>query len=321
MSINAMIADNTKSISSVANTLANKITIDGPSSLATIGAIGVVVSGIAVGIATFKSRHLIDETKCRAQDFSEYVEEIKKDDTLTFKTKVKKFIKELNNSFAPMILKFAKNYAIPVAFIFITEFAFHRSYKIMVRNEAALAAAYATLNDAFKRYRTNVVKAEGIEKDKQYMQTPQVDEKTVEAYKAISDCNYGYDDFIFDETCDAWDFCSGDVDCSLEYARTYAGIQLAGLNRTLRGRVEYNRDGTVKKPGYIFVNEILSIFKDDLRDHPEGQCTGILYDPTLPWACGEIDFGDMQAIQTEKGNWGIQISIKHDGYILDKIRS
>ena len=151
----------------------------------------------------------------------------------------------------------------------------------MRKRNASLAAAYATLDSIFNKYRNNIKEAFGEEVDRrarygikqEVVEEVEVDEngkekvvkKTVEV---VDDLGYSEYARFFDETCEA--FSKDDP----EYNKHFITCVNSWANTILETR------------GYLFLNEVYE--RLGLNKSLAGQTVGWIYDKERP---GKVDFG------------------------------
>jgi hypothetical protein len=120
-----------------------------------LGTVGMVASTVLACRATLKMSEILDE----AETLTEIVD---KDDNREVAEKAKMSVK------LQTAVKIAKHYALPVGLGIVSLSAITGSHVVLQRRNTSLAAAYVTLDQMFKRYRTNVLLDQGGDKDREY---------------------------------------------------------------------------------------------------------------------------------------------------------
>ena len=157
------------------------------------------------------------------------------------------------------------------------------SNNILKKRNAALSAAYMTVDKSFKEYRKRVADrfGEEVEKEIRYNikaeEITKVDEdgnevtETVKVMNGTDDPN-SYSDYarFFDESCAAW---QNDA----EYNFTFLKAQQQYANDLLKAR------------GRLFLNEVYRMLGID--ETKAGQVVGWVYNPDNPTGDNFVDFG------------------------------
>ena len=155
----------------------------------------------------------------------------------------------------------------------------------MTTRNAALAAAYATVDKGFKRYRNNVIERFGKDLDRELrynikakeIEKTVVDEngeeKTVKEIVQVAEA-YHPTDFAryFDESCPNW--CKDP-----EFNKIFLKNQQAHANKIL------------KTKGYLFLNDVYEML--GMQKTKDGHVVGWIYNTTDPDWDGDnyVDFG------------------------------
>ena len=150
-----------------------------PEILVGVGVIGAVGSAVLACKATLKVNEVLDETKtsidkihvAKEKGVTEAGQEYTEQDSK----------KDLALVYAQTGIKFAKLYGPSVILGGLSLTSILASHRIMRTRNAALAAAYATVDTAFKGYRGNVIErfGEKVDKELKYNIKPEEIEETV----------------------------------------------------------------------------------------------------------------------------------------------
>lgn len=255
----------------------------GPEILAVAGTIGVVTSAIMACKATMKVNKVVDETK----------ETIEKIHTATEtgiteageSYSIEDSRKDLTIAYVQTGVKFVKLYGPSVALGVLSLGSLLASNNILRKRNAALAAAYATIDSGFKKYRSRVVERFGdaVDKELKYgIKAQKVDEivvdeetgkekKVKKTVDVIDDPNeYSVYARFFDDGCKGW---QKDPEANLMFLR----IQQRYANDLLRARK------------YLFLNEVYDML--GIEPSKAGQIVGWVYDPENPNGDNYVDFG------------------------------
>lgn len=157
--------------------------------------------------------------------------------------------------------------------------ALTKSHQILTARNAAVGAAYAGLDKAFKEYRQRVIAELGQEKDTEFAFGSETKDIVVydkdgnpqiEQIKKISKDAGGIYKVLFDDNNRNWEKANG-------YNYTWLDSQMRWANELLQRR------------GHLFLNEVMDILGFDRV--PEGQLMGWLYDSSDVDQPGYVDFG------------------------------
>ena len=250
-----------------------------PEILAGVGVVGVVGSLVMACKATTKLSDVLEESKEQLDKIKEVAadpayeekysqDDAKKDTTITYVQTAMKVTK----LYAPSVILCASSLGCLLA-----------SNNILKKRNAALSAAYMTIDKSFKEYRKRVSDrfGEEIEKEIRYNikaeEITKVDEngnevtETVKIMDGTDDPN-SYSDYarFFDESCAAW---QNDA----EYNLTFLKAQQQYANDLLKAR------------GRLFLNEVYRMLGID--ETKAGQVVGWVYNPDNPTGDNFVDFG------------------------------
>lgn len=293
-----------------------------PEILMTVGAVGAVTSAVMACKATLKVNdilaahqssvatiHDVQDGKAEIKEGAVYTEEDAK--------------KDLTAVYVQTGLKIAKLYAPAVILGTLSLGCMVGSNRILQKRNAALTAAYVTLDKAFKDYKGRVSERFGdrvqdeLERNIRAVEveTRQVnedgEEETVKEYKDVSmDANDPYS-LVFDESISSWE-----KDSMLNQTTLFQAT--AAANRKLRTN------------GHLFLNEVIDIIDPYGRGShhtPTGQIVGWIYDPNDETKHNHVDFGITNYV---KGNDALNnfingdersviLHFNCDGPIIDKI--
>lgn len=256
-----------------------KVRKHSPEILAGVGVVGVIASTVMACKATTKLSDILEESKDQldqiktvavdpayADKYSE--DDAKKDTTITYvQTGVK-----VAKLYAPSVILCAGSLGCLLA-----------SNNILKKRNAALSAAYMTVDKSFKEYRKRVADrfGEEIEKEIRYnikaKEITAVDEngnevtETVKVMDGTDDPNT-YSDYarFFDESCAAW---QNDAEYNLTF---------------LKAQQQYAND-LLKSRGRLFLNEVYRMLGID--ETKAGQVVGWVYNPDNPTGDNFVDFG------------------------------
>lgn len=250
-----------------------------PEILAGIGVVGVITSAVIACKATTKLSGILDDAKDQLDKVKEVandpayagqydLEDAKKDTTIIYVQKGVEIIK----IYLPAITLGAVSIGCLLA-----------SNNILRKRNAALGAAYATLDKSYKAYRNRVADRFGneVEKEIRYgIKAERIENKTideegneviVEEEVKVMDPNL-YSDYarFFDESSPYWQKDS-------EYNLMFLKSQQQYANDLLRSR------------GRLFLNEVYEML--GIEKSKAGQIVGWVYDPKNPIGDNFVDFG------------------------------
>lgn len=252
-----------------------------PEILMVAGVIGTVAGAVMACKETLELENVLDECKQEKMELEEqyamceqYSEDaLKKDQVkLTIKQAVK-----IVKLYAPSVIMEATSIGVIFA-----------SNDIMRKRNASMAAAYATLNSMYKRYRQNVIESYGEEVDKdmrfgvKHEKVTEIDEdgNKVKIDARIVDLDntaLAISDYsrFFQSGCKGFDASSGRY--NLLYLK---GIQAMFNNKLIAD-------------GYVMLNDVYRELGFDTI--PEGWSIGWVYDEANPIGDNYIDFGLYEA--------------------------
>ena len=251
-----------------------------PEILAGVGVVGVVGSLVMACKATTKLSDVLEESKEQLDKIKEVAadpayeekysqDDAKKDTTITYVQTAMKVTK----LYAPSVILCASSLGCLLA-----------SNNILKKRNAALSAAYMTVDKSFKEYRKRVADRFGEEVEKEIRYNIKAEEvvtsvdengnAVTETVKCIDDTDdpNSYSDYarFFDESCAAW---QNDA----EYNLTFLKAQQQYANDLLKAR------------GRLFLNEVYRMLGID--ETKAGQVVGWVYNPDNPTGDNFVDFG------------------------------
>ena len=252
-----------------------------PEILMVAGVIGTVAGAVMACKETLELEDVLDECKQEKMELEEQYAmcEQYSEDALK-KDKVKLTIKQaakIVKLYAPSVIMEATSIGVIFA-----------SNDIMRKRNASMAAAYATLNSMYKRYRQNVIESYGEEVDKdmrfgvKHEKVTEIDEdgNKVKIDARIVDLDntaLAISDYsrFFQSGCKGFDASSGRY--NLLYLK---GIQAMFNNKLIAD-------------GYVMLNDVYRELGFDTI--PEGWSIGWVYDEENPIGDNYIDFGLYEA--------------------------
>ena len=252
-----------------------------PEILMVAGVIGTVAGAVMACKETLELEDVLDECKQEKMELEEQyaVCEEYSEDALK-KDQVKLTIKQ--------VAKIVKLYAPSVIMEATSIGVIFASNDIMRKRNASMAAAYATLNSMYKRYRQNVIESYGEEVDKdmrfgvKHEKVTEIDEdgNKVKVDARIVDLDntaLAISDYsrFFQMGCKGFDASSGRY--NLLYLK---GIQAMFNNKLIAD-------------GYVMLNDVYRELGFDTI--PEGWSIGWVYDEANPIGDNYIDFGLYEA--------------------------
>lgn len=268
-----------------------------PTLLFGAGVAGVIGTVVLSSRATLKVEDILDETNAQLQQVRELKHDQYSDDD---RKKDKAII------YAQTSVKLAKLYAPSVALGVISIGCLVGSHRTLTKRNAALTAAYAGLDKAFREYRQRVIDEVGEERESRIWAPVEMVEETDEDGKKVKverSTGTGGSPYrvVFDETNPNWN-------PTPEYNQVFIAAQQQYANDLLRAR------------GHVFLNEV-----HDMLGFPHtkaGQIVGWVYEGD---GDGYIDFGvfknsEFDGMRFVKGEErSIWLDFNVDGNVLDQI--
>lgn len=304
------------------NTCSFRIKQHSPEILMGLGIVGTVTSAIMACRETLKVSNVIDEAKKNVDAVHTATELPDVDYTEEDATK------DLTIIYAQTGVKLIKLYAPSVILGALSITSIVSGHKILKTRNLALAAAYTTLEKGFKKYRSNVVErfGEAVDKELKYntkiKEIETVNEKGKKKKEKVEEIDTDYVS-QYSPYARFFDELSRDYRKDAEYNLMFLRRVQDWANEKLRARVVYDKKtGKVKKPGYVFLNEVYDDL--DIPRSKAGQIVGWVYNPdNNPVGDNYIDFGIYNSNSHRFVNGvekGILLDFNVDGpidYILD----
>lgn len=253
-----------------------------PEILIAAGVVGTVASAVLACRATTKLNGIMEKSK---QDItaikyaSEHPEMIPAGETYTKEDSKK----DMAIVYGRTGLELVKLYAPSVILGALSLTCIISSNNILRKRNAALVAAYATVDKSFKNYRKNVIERFGEELDKELkynIKAKEVEEtvtdekgkeKTVKKTVSVADPN-GYSEYakFYDDACNNW---QKDPEHNLWF---------------LKQQQNWAND-KLKSQGYLFLNDVYDML--GIPRTKAGQIVGWIYDEKNPHGDNFVDFG------------------------------
>lgn len=254
-----------------------------PEILAVSGVIGIVTSAVMACKATTKVSAILEESKATIDAIHDCQENPELVESGKYSEEDAK--KDLAITYAQTGMKLVKLYAPSVILGTLSITSMLASNNILRKRNTALAAAYATIDKSFKKYRERVVErfGETVDKELKYgVKKQKVEEivkdpetgkekkvkKTVDVVEGLD----GYSEYarFFDDGCKGWE---KDAEANLMF---------------LRAQQQYAND-LLRSRGYLFLNEVYNML--GIQITKAGQVVGWVYDPDNVKFYNYVDFG------------------------------
>lgn len=263
--------------------------------------------------ATLKARDVIDEAKVDIESIHKCTNNPEIRDSLT----EEQARKEINQVYVQTGLEVVKIYIPPVAVGATGVLSVLASHNIMNKRNAALAAAYATIDSSFKQYRNRVLERLGEEAECELrtgasmreIEEKIVDEKTGKEKNTkktvpVLDENNGYSDYcrFFDKHSKGYETNSDYTDMFLRAQENIAQQKLVADR-------------------YLFLNDVYDLL--GIERTVAGQVVGWLYDPNDPTGDNRVRFKRYDVYREDENGEivpAILIDFNVDGYILNDIK-
>lgn len=250
-----------------------------PEILAGIGVVGVVASTVLACKATMKINDVLEDAK----DQLDKVKEVANDPKYADQYSEEDAKKDISVIYVQKGVEIVKIYLPAITVGAVSLGCLLASNNILRKRNAALGAAYATLDKSYKTYRNRVAERFGdeVEKEIRYgikaekVEKTVIDENgnevTVEEEVKVMDPNL-YSDYarFFDEASPYW---QKDPEYNLMF---------------LKAQQQYAND-LLKARGRLFLNEVYEML--GIEKSKAGQIVGWVYDPVNPVGDNFVDFG------------------------------
>lgn len=282
-----------------------------PEILMVVGAVGAVTSTVMACKATLKINDILaahTSTVATIHDVQDGKAVIREGETYTEEDAKK----DLTTTYVQTGLKIAKLYAPAVILGTLSIGCMFGSNHILQKRNAALTAAYVTLDKAFGDYKERVTERFGdrVQSELEHgIKAVEVEskvvnedgtEETIKSYVDEVDGAHSPYDLIFDEMIDEWQ-------------------PDAQYNKWHLAQVEDTANRRLRTQGYLFLNDVYRMIgrynSGAMIVKPEGQIVGWLYDPNNEnlQNCVKLGLDKMQ------GDRNVVLHFNVDGPIIDKI--
>lgn len=276
-----------------------------------VGIGGVIGSTVMACKATMKLDETLKEKRDRIQEIHDFVDEHGYSEEYTEKD----MQQELTVTYVKGGLEVAKLYAPAVMLGVASISCIIGSHYILRKRNAALAAAYAAIDQGFKEYRKRVAERFGdeVEKEIRYgVKSEEIEEKKTakngkekiekKTVKSFDPNNLSEFAVVYDSGCIGW---TKDP----EYNKTFLKKQQAFANQKL------------KTQGYLFLNDVYKML--GFKPTKAGHVVGWIYDEKHPVGDNYVDFGiyDIENEATRRFMNGLEqnviLDFNVDGNIYD----
>lgn len=250
-----------------------------PEILATVGVVGVIGSTVMACKATTKLSGIMEESK----ETVEKIKDVVNDPSYADRYSEEDAKKDMTITYVQTGVKIAKVYAPAIALGTFSLSCLLASNNILRKRNAALSAAYFTIDKSFKEYKERVKErfGEEVEREIRYnikaqeVEVTTVDENgnevtTTETVKVADPNGYSAYARFFDESCSAW---QKDAEYNLMF---------------LKSQQQYANDLLIAR-GRLFLNEVYEML--GIERTKAGQVVGWVYNPDEPVGDNFVDFG------------------------------
>lgn len=287
-----------------------------PEILVAAGTIGVVVSTVLACKATLKVHEVVDKAKTDIDEIHLATDKGETKAGLPYAIEDSK--KDLTIVYAQTGFKFVKLYAPAVILGGLSITAILASNNILRKRNVALAAAYATVDGAFKDYKKRVVERFGEELDRELaynIKAKEIEEtvinedgteSTVKKTVEVVDGREILSPYavIYDDGCNGW---SKDP----------------ALNKFFLMKVQAHANDKLKEDGYLLLNDVYEML--GVPKTRDGHVVGWIYDEKHPNGDNYVDFNIFDIHNERKRAFvngyetNIIVDPNVDGYIYDLI--
>ena len=263
----------------VYNGVKGKVEKHSPEILMGVGVVGVVATTVTACRATMKLNDILDECSETRDKIKSVQENPAYDDRYSDEDAQK----DLTINYVQTGVKIAKLYAPSVALGVLSVGCLVGSHSVMQKRNAALSAAYLTVDKSFKEYKQRVIDRVGeeVEKEIRYgIKAEEVVETVVdedgnettvtETVKMMNPNLYSDYARFFDEASPYWQK-------DPEYNLVFLKAQQQYANDLLRAK------------GRLFLNDVYDML--GIEKTKAGQIVGWVYDPENPNGDNFVDFG------------------------------
>ena len=261
------------------NNTKNGVQKHSPEILAGVGVVGVVASTVMACKATMKLNDILEESK----ETRDKIREVESNPRYEEQYSHEDAKKDLTINYTQTGLKIAKLYAPAVILGSASLGCLLASNDILRKRNAALSAAYMTVDKSFKEYRQRVVDRFGEEVEKEIRYNIKAEEVTstvvaedgsettiTETVKTMDPNLYSDYAKFFDEASPYW---QKDPEYNFMF---------------LKSQQQYAND-LLKARGRLFLNEVYEMLGIDKTK--AGQIVGWVYNPDNPIGDNFVDFG------------------------------
>ena len=261
------------------NNSKNVVEKHSPEILAGVGVVGVVASTVMACKATMKLNDILEESK----ETRDKIKEVERNPRYEEQYSHEDAKKDLTINYTQTAMKIAKLYAPAVILGSASLGCLLASNDILRKRNAALSAAYMTVDKSFKEYRQRVVDRFGEEVEKEIRYNIKAEEVTstvvaedgsettvTETVKTMDPNLYSDYAKFFDEASPYW---QKDPEYNFMF---------------LKSQQQYAND-LLKARGRLFLNEVYEMLGIDKTK--AGQIVGWVYNPENPIGDNFVDFG------------------------------
>ena len=261
------------------NNTKNGVQKHSPEILAGVGVVGVVASTVMACKATMKLNDILEESK----ETRDKIRKVENDPAYADKYTPEDAKKDLTINYTQTGMKIAKLYAPAVILGSASLGCLLASNDILRKRNAALSAAYMTVDKSFKEYRSRVAERFGEEVEKEIRYNIKAEEITstvvaedgsettiTETVKTMDPNLYSDYAKFFDEASPYW---QKDPEYNFMF---------------LKSQQQYAND-LLKARGRLFLNEVYEMLGIDKTK--AGQIVGWVYNPENPIGDNFVDFG------------------------------
>lgn len=284
-----------------------------PQILIGVGVTGAVASTVMACRATLKVNDVMDEAKSNLDK----IHEVASNPDMKEKYSEKDAKKDTTIVYVQTIWKLVKLYGPAIGLGALSIGCILKSHTILKKRNAALAAAYATIDKSFKEYRSRVIEKFGEEVDKEMkygIKAVEVKEKVTDengkektvkkTVKVVDELGYSEYARFFDASSPNWE---KDPELNLMFLRA----QQSYFNNLL------------KIKHFIFLNDVYKAL--GIPESKAGQVVGWRYDPNNTNIDNYIDFGIYELSKTANRDFVngyepvILLDFNVDGVIWEKV--
>lgn len=269
-----------------------------PTILIVGGVIGAVGAGVMACVATTKVNDILDESKTQLDAIHDAQARLENGEALTCSDGSEYTPENVNKDtaivYAHTAVKLVKLYGPSVALGAASLACIVKSHNILTTRNAALAAAYATIDTSFKNYRGNVIERFGEHVDKELRYGLKA--KEIEATVVDENGEVKTEKVTVYEPGDPTNI-SGYARYFEKYSRDGDGSVVPNpnwqdtpeYNLMFLKRMERYANDILRSRKRLFLNEVYTML--GIPVSKEGQIVGWVYDPSNPDIDNYVDFG------------------------------